>query len=229
MKTGTSKRSKMIHPRVAGLAICACLCGPLTLAAPGQDAKPVAAPTVNAPAKDATVAKPEKKDAPAAQPTAYPPVSIAEVLKMIDAGVSPEIIKAYVEGSPAAYNPNAADLITLKTNGVPDDVTAALMKRVAEIKSINKKTRAEQAAVERSAGPAPMDPESYDFWWYNHGYPRVMASTYRQLDPYPGGAYYSYGASFYPRAPYYPTRDLRARPNGPGPYGPGKRLSNRSH
>ena len=229
MKTGTSKRSKMVHLRIAGLALCACLCGLLTIAALGQDAKPIAAPTVSAPVKDAAVAKPEKKDAPGAQPTAYPPVSIAEVLKMIEAGVSPEIIKAYVEGSPAAYDPNAADLITLKINGVPDDVTAALMKRVAEIKAINQKKKADQAAVQRSVGPVAMDPESYDFWWYNHGYPRVMSSSYRQLDPYPGGAYYSYGGSFYPPASYYPARDLRYRPDGRGPFGPGIRYSNRPH
>ena len=148
---------------------------------------------------------------------------------MIEAGVSPEIIKAYVEGSPAAYDPNAADLIMLKTNGVPDDVTAALMKRVAEIKAINQKKKADQAAVQRSAGPAPMDPEGYDFWWYNHGYPRVMSSTYRQIDPYPGSTYYRHGGSFHQSSSYYPARNLRSRPDRRGPFEPGIRYSNRPH
>ncbi|MBC8002799.1 MAG: hypothetical protein H7X97_09450 [Opitutaceae bacterium] len=220
MKSETPRGTSRIRRHRDCLLFCALLNGPLALAALSQEAKPVSAPTASSDEslqiKASTVAKPEKNDATGSRPMANPPVSIADVLKMIDAGVSPDIIKALVENSTAAYDPNAADLITLKTNGVPDDVTASLMKRVAEIKAINQKKQADQAAAQRNAGPAPMDPESYDFWWYNHGYPRVMSSTYRQLDPYPGGPVYSYGRSLRPPVYYPPGRDPRFSPQGSG-------------
>ena len=42
---------------------------------------------------------------------------IEEILKMVDAKVSPDVIKAYVESATVACNPTATDIVTLKARG----------------------------------------------------------------------------------------------------------------
>src|SRR5437660_9592948 len=54
---------------------------------------------------------------------------IADILKMVDAKVDAEVIKAYVKSSPILYNPNAAEIIALKDHGVSSDVLVALLQR----------------------------------------------------------------------------------------------------
>jgi hypothetical protein len=136
--------------------------------------------------------------------------SVAEVLKLLDAKVSKDVIKAYIEGSSGAWNPTAADIIALKEHGAPDDITTALLKRGVEVK-----TQAVQAATEVAAKPAAnsgdfsssryMDPESYDYFAQYYLYPRTLASVNQRLGyymtPYPYGAY----GGVYPAMPYGPN------------------------
>ena len=94
----------------------ALVAAPLLMSAQGQDGQ-AGAPSV------AAATKPELKY--------YP--GVEEVFKMVDAGVSKDIVKTFIENSPIAYNLSAGDIIALKEHGVTDDLTAAMVKRRAEL------------------------------------------------------------------------------------------------
>jgi len=53
--------------------------------------------------------------APPAQaaPTARFSPGVADIVKMVDAKVDPEVIKTYIKNSPTAYNPSATEIIAL--------------------------------------------------------------------------------------------------------------------
>jgi len=129
--------------------------------------------------------------------------SVAEVLKMLDAKVSKEVIKAYIDGSTAPCNPTAADIIALKEHGATDDITTALLKRGTEVRA-----QAAQAAVANAgavaAAPVRLDPESYDYFTQYYLYPRTLASVNQRLGIYP--APYPYGGygGYYPAMPFGP-------------------------
>jgi hypothetical protein len=137
-----------------------------------------------------------------------PPLSkgVQDVLKMVDAGVSKEVIKAYVENARITGNPTSADMIALKQHGVPDDITIALLKRRSQGRSQN-------AASDSAPGVAPYpanlpnraypDPESYDYFQYNYLYPRTLASMYERLGWYSAPYYSGYPGGFGPYAYRY--------------------------
>ena len=85
----------------------------------------------------------------------------------------------------------AADIISLKEHNVPDEIAAVFVKRnapKAESKPIGSSSSLEPSgaapgAAASSSGPQPrpMDPESYDFWWYHYAYPRALASANERL------------------------------------------------
>ncbi len=134
-------------------------------------------------------------------PGKYSP-GVEKILTMMKAGVSTEVIKVYIESSPVAYNLTPADLIALKKRGVPDELTAALLRRGATLRA--------QAAQRPNPRPAAriylrrqpysggLDPESYQYFQYYYLYPRTLAAAnQRLLTPYahyPGLAPYPYGA-----------------------------------
>ncbi|HWX20218.1 MAG TPA: hypothetical protein VN578_09985 [Candidatus Binatia bacterium] len=133
-------------------------------------------------------------DAPAAQ-TTTPTVSTvryspgaAEILKMVDARVGTDVIKAYIKNSTVAYNPTASEIIALKERGVPDDVLAAMLQRGGEV-------RAGQGNGVPTAPvyPYPQTP--------NYAYPQAPAYPYDYgIEP----GYVDYGYPAYPYAyPYY--------------------------
>ena len=121
-------------------------------------------------------------------------LGVDDILKMARAGVSADVIKAYVENSPIAYSLKAADIIALKEQGVPDDITKALVKRGAEL----------HLQVGRSLNAMNnrryynLDPESYDYFQYYYLYPRTLAAANQRLfsssTPFfgPSSAPYSY-------------------------------------
>src|SRR6266436_1159488 len=53
--------------------------------------------------------------------TVHYSAGLYEILKMADAKVDPEVIKAYIKNSPIAYDPSAAEIIALKEHGLPAD------------------------------------------------------------------------------------------------------------
>jgi hypothetical protein len=168
---------------------------------------------------------------PGAKGPAQYPVGVGEILKMVQAGVSKDVMKTYIESAQIAPHLSAADLVTLKEHGVPDDLTVALLKRSSELAAQDKQagvsTEApakvsgtmslnELVALLRSnqASASRLDPESYDYFQHYYLYPRTLASAnqrlYSSYPAFPGyGPYYSgYGSpwSFRPRffAPQFP-------------------------
>jgi hypothetical protein len=138
--------------------------------------------------------------APAAAPA---PNAVQDILKMMDAGVSKDVLIAYIENSPAAP-PTVEDIIALKKHLVPDDVTTALVKRSAKVSTPPTAIKVTGASA-ASARPGPvgynrLDPEGYDFWWYHYAYPRTLQSANERLYPY---------SPLYPGPLYHPI-----------PYGP---------
>ena len=130
-------------------------------------------------------ARADQSDSTAKTPAAAPKLSpgIDEVLKLVQAGVSLEVIKSYIESSPIAYRPTAADLITLKRNGVADDLTTAILKHGAELRTQARQKSADAAAAlaARNSRSGYLDPEGYDFWWYHYAYPRALAHANQTL------------------------------------------------
>jgi hypothetical protein len=135
---------------------------------------------------------------------------VDDVFQMIQASVSTEVIKTYIENSPTRYSLTPGEIVALKKQGVPDELTSAMLKRGAML--------AAQSARQSQAGtlvlPPPggirpyggLDPESYDYFQYYYLYPRTLAAAnQRFFTPYPGmqgfGAY-PYG--YYGPMPFNP-------------------------
>jgi len=119
---------------------------------------------------------------------------IGDILKMVDAKVDVTVIKAYINNSPTAYNPNASEIIALKERGVGDDVVTALIQRGGEIRS----QAMQSARTQAVAAPAipPANTGAYDYG---------AQQPYPYADSYP--AYYDYASypySYYAGYPYYP-------------------------
>ena len=141
-------------------------------------------------------------DAQAPQPANSPAQAesggrIGELLKMLDARVSPEVIKVFIETSPIAVNVSAGDVIALKNHGATDDITTALLKRGAQARARAADAVARVSASGfRGAAPAPMglDPEGYDYFQYYYLFPRTLAAAYGQLG-YGGAPAFGYGYS----------------------------------
>lgn len=154
-----------------------------------------------APAKPAVVAE---KTAPSS--------GVADILKMLDAGVSKDVIKVYIENSPAAYNLTSADLIALKERGVSDELSLTLLNRNKTQAPIavaaSAKTDAPAVKTVRIINSGRLDPESYEYFQHYYLQARSLAYTYQTLG-YQSGPYSPYGYGYYPYAgygPYFPGR-----------------------
>jgi hypothetical protein len=141
---------------------------------------------------------------------------VDEVLKMVKAGVSTEVIRTYIENSPVVYNLNAADIIALKEHGVPDELTTAMMRRGAALKAQVRQAMADNARF--SAHPAPrrhyqLDPEGYDYFQYYYLYPRTLSAANQRFygtggfapgfTPFGYGYGYGYGPGYYGPPPFW--------------------------
>ena len=125
-----------------------------------------------------------------------PPVSpeLNNVLKLVNANVSKEIIVAYITNSPA-FVVTAEDVITLKNHGVPDDITTFLLSHAAQAKP---KAPVTAAPVVMEVRPATrtvqtINPESYEFWYRNYAYPRARYYSERWYPSHPYAPGYGYG------------------------------------
>jgi hypothetical protein len=106
---------------------------------------------------------------------------------MMDAGVSKDVIKAYVESTRLDFSPTATDLIALKEHAVPDDITMALLKRSGETQP-QKAQPSQRVAISANSDFGPLDPESYSYFQRYYLFPRTLAFLYGQL-----GGYYPQG------------------------------------
>jgi len=117
--------------------------------------------------------------------------SAQEIVNMLEAKVDPEVIKAYIKNSPVPYNLSAAEIIDLKTRGVPDDMLAAMLQRGAEIRA--HAVASSQPGPVTTPAPYPMTSQ--------YQYPQYQYPQY-QYPQYPE-ANYDYGTSYYAGYPYY--------------------------
>ena len=106
---------------------------------------------------------------------------VDEILKMVQSGVSTQVIKAYIEDSPVAYNLTSAEIIALKEQAFPDELTLAMMKRGAALRMRARQAMASAAAPASAGGGNQryyrLDPESYDYFQYYYLYPRTLAAA----------------------------------------------------
>jgi hypothetical protein len=143
---------------------------------------------------------PEAKASEPTQPaTTQPPTSVQDVVKMMEAGVSKEVLKAYVENNRFDYVPTAQDLILLKQHAVPDDITTALVKRSAEAQAQKPQTPASVTGAINLA-QLEMDPEGYSYFQHYYLFPRTLAYVYDRLGYAQGfpGYYFPLGQPFGP-------------------------------
>ena len=112
---------------------------------------------------------------------------IAEVTKMADAGVGPDVMEAYVKSTPSFSTLSVYDLLYLKSHGIDDKVVTAMIQHGAN---------GQQAAAASAAGatPAPQyaPPPQY--------YAAAPAQSY-----YPASDYDQGQSSVYVIPQYYPN------------------------
>jgi len=123
---------------------------------------------------------PERSSVPRFSPSAQ------EIVNMLEAKVDPEVIKAYIKNSPVPYNLSAAEIIDLKTHGVPDDMLAAMLQRGAEIRA--HAVASSPAAPVTTPAPYPMTGQ--------YQYPQYQYPQYPEAN-------YDYGTPYYAAYPYY--------------------------
>lgn len=192
----------------------------MLLRAPAQDAQAgPAAPAATAPGSGqddplkmaGAPSKPEdgKPESNTGRTVKYS-TGVDEILEMVQAGVSTEVIKTYIEDSPTAYNLTAADIIALKDHAVPDELTTAMMKRGATLRMQIRQALASNVTGSPSAGSNRryyrLDPESYDYFQDDYLYPRTLAAANQRFFSgsrfSPGLAPYGYG--YYGPPPFWP-------------------------
>jgi hypothetical protein len=144
--------------------------------------------------------EPAKTVSPSNQPPAAAlSPGIAEILKMADAGVSPDVILTYVEASPSGPQLTDRDIIALKEHEVSDEVVKLLLKRsaAARVETARAKNEAVLQIMEsRRATTGGLDPESYDYFRAYHLQPRTVAFANQRL--YSSGPYYPRAYSYGP-------------------------------
>jgi glucose/arabinose dehydrogenase len=157
----------------------------------------------------AALAEDKAADKPANAVTARPEpkpklaAGFEEVVAMSEAGVSKELLVKFVESSAKVAQPTGADIIAMKARGLPDEVIVTLMARgaVQAREAQARRTVAAPAIVRQLSTDGQLDPESYEFFWYHHAYPRALASSYQTLAPY-SPSYYQRGNRNRDRIPW---------------------------
>jgi hypothetical protein len=154
-----------------------------------------------------------RSDRNAGDTATYSP-GVDEVLRMVQAGVAKEVIKAYIESAPIAYRLTAADLIALKHQAVPDELATAMLKRgtevVREVNQLNNLHAAPPASAGANRSYRGFDPEAYDYFQYYYLYPRTLAAAnerfFSSSPSFSGFAPYHYGyfgpMPFQPYSPF---------------------------
>jgi hypothetical protein len=194
-----SERSKQVKSRGLGRAMGSFL-GALLLVA-----GPLMSRAVTAVALDAAGEKPPGQAGGAVQ---YSP-AIADILRLADAKVDAEVIKAYIKNSPIHYAPSATEIIALKDHGVSGEVLIALLQHGGELRA--QAGTAGQARGGSAAYPAPTayaappvyGDYGYSYPAYSYGYP-YYSSSYCYDYGWPWWS--SYWPSFY--FSYYPYRSF---------------------
>lgn len=119
--------------------------------------------------------------------SAQVPGSVNEVLKMADAGVSSDVIKAYVECTDFVKQLTAAEVIALKQRKVSDEIVTLMLKRGAETRAASIRVEKDNLTTRldlRRRAAGGFDPEGYEYFQHYYLQPRALASAYQRLSPY---------------------------------------------
>ncbi len=79
------------------------------------------------------------------------PAGVDEIVSMVKAGISNEVIKTYIETSSIPYSLSAADIIAMRDKGVPADIITAVLERGEEL-------RAQPVGAAPQSPPTPAAP-----------------------------------------------------------------------
>ena len=155
--------------------------------------------------------------------------AVAEALRLVDGGVSEEVVKSYVESSPVGFALTADQIVALKERGVPPDVVVAMLTRNKELRTLAAQARlasnqlgslsqrgysppvAPGYPAIQSAAYAPQGPDYQAPFGYNYSYPAYSYSnwTYPLSSTWwwtPVGGCYPYGRCYPYSYAYYQHR-----------------------
>jgi len=164
-----------------------------------------------------------------------PPV--ADALRLLDGGVSEDVVKSYIQSSPAGFALTADQVVALKERGVPSDVVVAMFRRNKELRSQAAQARLaanrltaltqlgympEVAPGYRAIQPAVYAPHGSDYvapLSYNYSYPAYSYSCWTY--PLSSIGWWTPAWGCYPYGRYYPQYQHHRRPGYYGaPYWP---------
>jgi hypothetical protein len=132
---------------------------------------PAASMTANSPAPDDSTLTTEMPATPAVMPANISPTSpLAQVIRLVDAGVSEDVIMAYVTNSSGTFNLDSDEIIYLSNLGAPNDLVAAMMQHDRQLQSqvaINQNPPPAQPAPapETVAQPDPQQPVTVNYFY----------------------------------------------------------------
>jgi hypothetical protein len=92
--------------------------------------------------------------------TPYYSPGLAEVLSLLGAKVSPDVVKTFIKTSSASFDLYPQTIIGLRNMGVSDDIVNALLQREAEIKE--KVAKASEESYRYTPPPPPEMPPGYE-------------------------------------------------------------------
>lgn len=141
---------------------------------------------------------PDQKAAPkpdVAQPEPKFSSGIADVVKLVKAGVATPIIEAYIQNSNVAYYPTAEEILLLHNHGVSSEVLQALIKRGGELRAQQSQAIKEYSErLAQQSTVAPVVPETPI---------QTVVQTVQPAPPITYNYYYS-DAPYYSPPLYYP-------------------------
>jgi hypothetical protein len=168
-----------------------------------QEIAPSASPT--------SPAKSESAPKPALSARTKFSAGIADVLKMVEGGVDPAVVEAYIQNSNIAYYPSAEEILQLHQAGISSKIITALIRRGTELRA--QQAQAYREMQERLPQPRVstvanvgepstsylpavqpvVQPVNYNYYTYpNYAYPSYWNGGYSA---------FSYGWTF----PFYST------------------------
>lgn len=190
------------------LAVSVVACGALLPEVKDQKAEASAIPEAQSsqPGKSSTAISasgaPEQMAAPkpdVVQPEPKFSSGIADIVKLVKAGVGTSIIEAYIQNSNVAYYPSAEEILRLHNLGVPPELLQALIKRGGEMRSQQAqaiKENSERLAQQQTVAPvAPVAAESPS---------QIVVQSVQPASPPITYNYYYSDAPYYSPPLYYP-------------------------
>lgn len=153
---------------------------------------------------------------------------LEEIAKMVEAGVQPEVVEAFIDNSTVAYAPNAEDVVQLHKLGASSRVVAAVIRHGGRLREQGKEFKESQATLSQPASQgmaAAIAPAAYApaaapsvqpaSITYAYAYPAVVGVGY-PIQDYAGPRCYPRPNYWYPRycfpRHYYPTYYSSCRP-----------------